>query len=572
MPPKRVVTNNTTKKSTKTTVKPATKPNKSGPVKKTSGTKVQTKKQPVKKGPSKEDLAAIKIQKCVRGFLGKLRYQKAQQAKIDYEKEMEELEKQAYLEIVKREQEEAEKRDERERLQRQKIQRAKKRQKVVLEAAFDDEVSDIEKCIKEAVNELDDPNNLAWKQKETKNLIEARDANDNSPLGEAGAGGANESVEFLIKNGANPNHQGQWGRTPLYRAAFAGHTDTVKILLESGADPRICAKDSNTPRDAAGTKEVQEVLDSWDISKTLEKLTIYEENFKQFKDLQRQEMAKEVGGIENEVADKKKIFETYKKELNTAYKEYEKRIFEHDMAVQEGFEKPELTIAAINDAEMHLESCKIKMEKAQQDLAQIHLKLREQQHKQAHLENDDGSEFDYDGGDNKLITRVNLQEITDVLFKDVGNKIKESGKWPLLMDSGGQATLFLRYRDTNMVNVLDTRGCEPNKLREMILGSIRYGKPFIIDLGNMDLWDAMVAAIERIQEGLFSQLITKALLENQNYMKLVDEKRDKPEYHPSKFVHGFADKFCFVVLTKMSYPPEEWIDNLYAIQIIVNKK
>ena len=88
----------------------------------------------------------------------------------------------------------------------------------------------------------------------------------------------------------------------------------------------------------------------------------------------------------------------------------------------------------------------------------------------------------------------------------------------------------------------------------------------------MDLWDAMVAAIDRVKEGLFTQLITKALLENQNYMKLVDEKRDPVEYHPSKFVHGFAENFCFVILTKMAYPPESWIDNLYAIQIVVNKK
>lgn len=123
-----------------------------------------------------------------------------------------------------------------------------------------------------------------------------------------------------------------------------------------------------------------------------------------------------------------------------------------------------------------------------------------------------------------------------------------------------------------MVNVLDTRACEPQKLKNTLLGSIRYGKPFIMDLGNMDLWDAMVASIDRIQEGLFSQLITKGLLENQNYMKLVDEKVDSEEYHAKKFVHGFADKFCFVVLTRMSYPPEDWINNLYAISIVVNKK
>lgn len=64
----------------------------------------------------------------------------------------------------------------------------------------------------------------------------------------------------MIKQGANPNVKGQYGRTPLYRAAFAGHKDAVKVsvffttedflykvLLESGADPRIHADDGATP-------------------------------------------------------------------------------------------------------------------------------------------------------------------------------------------------------------------------------------------------------------------------------------------------------------------------------------
>merc|ERR1712226_124654 len=535
------------------------------PAKTSSKTKAAAKPKP----PSKEHLAAVKIQKCIRGFLAKRRAIKAKEQKAAYEKEIEELEKAAFLEIIRREQEEEERRSEKDRQARAKITRAKKRQKIVLEAAFDDEIGDIEKAINDATRELDDPTNEAHKQRERRILIEARDANDNSPLGEAAAGGADESIKYLLENKANPNHQGQWGRTPLYRAAFAGHVSTVRLLLEAGADPRIVAKDSNTPLDVAGTDEVRVIFQAWDLSETLKKLDVLDKQQNDYKQLQREEMSRCVGTISDEVDEKKRIFETMKKELEAAFCQYEKRIHEHDVGVQEGFEKPELTIAAINEAELHLESCKVKMERAQQELAASQLKLREQQHHQAHMDDDD--EFDDSEQANPLITRCNFKEITDVLFKDVGNKIKDSGKWPLLLDTTGQATLFLRYRDTNMLNILDTRACEPNKLREMLLGSIRYGKPFIIDLGSMDLWRAMEAAIERVHEGLFTQLITKALMENQNYMKLVDEKRDKPEYHASRFVHGFAENFRFVVLTRIAYPPPEWIDTCYAIEIVVSK-
>ena len=115
-------------------------------------------------------------------------------------------------------------------------------------SAFDDEVDELQKIVKEAINELDDRTNEAANQREIRALIEARDANDNSPIGEAGAGGANDVIGYLVENGANINHKGQWGRTALYRAAFAGHADTVSLLLNSGADPRIAASDSNTPK------------------------------------------------------------------------------------------------------------------------------------------------------------------------------------------------------------------------------------------------------------------------------------------------------------------------------------
>ena len=37
------------------------------------------------------------------------------------------------------------------------------------------------------------------------------------------------------------------------------------------------------------------------------------------------------------------------------------------------------------------------------------------------------------------------QELDDVLVRDVGNKIKSDGRWPLVIDTSGQAGVFLRY-------------------------------------------------------------------------------------------------------------------------------
>ena len=60
-------------------------------------------------------------------------------------------------------------------------------------------------------------------------LIDCTDANGNTPLSEAAAGGQPDTIQMLFKMGANPNTKGAFGRSPLYRAAFGGHIEAVKV-------------------------------------------------------------------------------------------------------------------------------------------------------------------------------------------------------------------------------------------------------------------------------------------------------------------------------------------------------
>jgi len=47
------------------------------------------------------------------------------------------------------------------------------------------------------------------------------------------------------------------------------------------------------------------------------------------------------------------------------------------------------------------------------------------------------------------------------------------GRWPLVIDTSGQAATFLRYRDTNYVNALSPRDMEPERIRLSVLGALR---------------------------------------------------------------------------------------------------
>ena len=60
-------------------------------------------------------------------------------------------------------------------------------------------------------------------------LVDCTDANGNTPISEAAAGGQSDTIKLLFKLGGDPNTKGAYGRTPLYRAAFGGHTEAVKV-------------------------------------------------------------------------------------------------------------------------------------------------------------------------------------------------------------------------------------------------------------------------------------------------------------------------------------------------------
>ena len=55
-----------------------------------------------------------------------------------------------------------------------------------------------------------------------------------------------ESVQLLLRAGAQPNVSNRYGVTPLSLAATNGNPELVKLLLESGADPNTASPEGET--------------------------------------------------------------------------------------------------------------------------------------------------------------------------------------------------------------------------------------------------------------------------------------------------------------------------------------
>ncbi|XP_077997605.1 IQ motif and ankyrin repeat domain-containing protein 1-like [Glandiceps talaboti] len=544
-----------------------------GPAKKTAapaakGKPTQTKGKtnqpaaPVKKQPTKQDLAAIVIQKWVRRFLGKVALLKIKKEKENYEEEMEKLEREAYLAMVKREQEIAQKEREKEEEERRRKREAAKRRKRILEAAFDGDNDEIFQVLKEVDQEVsksgigNDSIGRTIRARRQLEMVDCHDANNNTPLSEASSGGHADTVKLFLERGADPNSRGQFERTPLYRAAFSGHLEAVEVLLQHGADPRLYANDGNNAEQIATVAAVQTVLQDWDITQTENLLEKIEKVKEQRKEEEKKRMAAEMEKLENQLKEAEKDHQVRQKALKKAYLELNKRITEHDTVVASGSDKSDITLQVVHDAEKDVEIARINAEEAQLKLDQIRVQIREQ-------EQEGESRPDVIG------VGCNIKELDEVLMRDVGGKIAADGRWPLLIDVSGRAATFLRYRDTNYMNALNPVHMESNNMRRALLGSLRYGKPAVLDMMEVDMFDTVAMRMDEIHKGLMNMIITKEIMKDEKYMVLVKDK-DGEEYSRNKFMQSRVERFSLIIITKLRYPPHELLEKMYPITIVVS--
>ncbi|XP_031679191.1 DNA mismatch repair protein Mlh1 isoform X3 [Oncorhynchus kisutch] len=525
---------------------------------------VQPPKKNVELTP--EELAAVTIQRATRGLLARRERVRRQKEKQDYEDLMDRLEKEAFVALVRREQEEAEwkrKKEEDERKGKKEEQVLRTR---LLEAAFDGEAEEVLAILKE-VSDRDTKRGLgldeAGKRQRLLNqlfMINITDANGNTAVSEAAGGGQPEVITLLVERGADINTRGAFGRTPIYRAAFGGHLGAVQTLLQLGADPRTHADDGSTPEQ------------NWDLSATdsmLSKMKAEEQRRAEEEEKQneaetdRRKQCKRANqkwpvfslSLKGEVDQLQKEHERCQRELQKAFVELNKRITEHDTCVRKGMEEQaKVTLLVVHEAEDVLAKAQIAAHEAAGKLSLAKLTLREQSGGDAVLDR---------GG-----VRCPVRDLEEVLIKDVGGKIKQDGRWPLLVDTYGQAATFLRYRDTNYLDALHPGDMQPDKLRLALLGAIRFGKPLVINMMEVDLFESVQNQLDQVNPGLSEQLMNKELLQEERYLSLV-RSTDGPQYARTEFMLDRIEKFILVLVTKQRHPPDALLTAFYPIHVML---
>ncbi|XP_032111452.1 putative IQ motif and ankyrin repeat domain-containing protein LOC642574 homolog isoform X2 [Sapajus apella] len=508
-------------------------------------------------GPAAEDRAARAIQGAFRQLRARRELARRREERREYLEQMEKLQREAYLALVRREQEAARRRREQEEAAQRERREELQRRRRLLDAAFDGDLSEIRAVLKEVEQLLtregvghDEAGNARRLQRRVA-LVECQDSNGNTPLSEAAAGGQPLAIQLLAELGASPNSKGAFGRTPLYRAAFGGHLEAVEVLLKLGADPRVYAEDGSTPEQVASLDAVVSVLHSWDLSLTEAMLQNMEaEQQHRAQEAQRHKEA-EAECMTLKVQQLAREQQQCHKELQQAYCELSRRISEHDQCEWRRMDKTELTLQAIKDAEDQVDRLQQEARKAEEALALARLALREQTQ---------------DGEEEAQGLKCQVTELHDVLMKDVGNRIQADGRWPLVIDPSGQAATFLRYQDTNYVDTVNPEHLRPERMRLALLGALRYGKPLVFDLHEVDLFPAVQQQLEAVQPGLAQALLSRGLLEQERYLSLL-RPTDGPEYSPTQFQETRLEHFRLFFVTKAQWPPAEQLQVLLPVRV-----
>ncbi|XP_067672264.1 IQ motif and ankyrin repeat domain-containing protein 1-like isoform X2 [Haliotis asinina] len=126
---------------------------------------------------------------------------------------------------------------------------------------------------------------------------------------------------------------------------------------------------------------------------------------------------------------------------------------------------------------------------------------------------------------------------------------KDPKKWPLVIDLQGNVGTFFKYRDANVLQAEIPGDLHANKIRRALLGALRYGKPFVLDMESHDI--RKVEIVNDVEKNLLDSLLDKTILEDERYLTLVKDE-DEKEYHNSAYYA--IDRFSFVVITTNPSP------------------
>ena len=162
---------------------------------------------------------------------------------------------------------------------------------------------------------------------------------------------------------------------------------------------------------------------------------------------------------------------------------------------------------------------------------------------------------------------IGLKQLNTVLMGDEDGKIKDSGRWPVVIDQGGVAQRFLRHRDVNYLEALDQNHMEAERIRLALLGGIRFGKPLVLDLYDVDVFESVEKFFDNVEPGLLKKVMDKSILKEENYKNLIKDTDDESYTTLWQYTDDCIERFALWILTMKADPEKALMEQVYPIRI-----
>lgn len=166
-------------------------------------------------------------------------------------------------------------------------------------------------------------------------------------------------------------------------------------------------------------------------------------------------------------------------------------------------------------------------------------------------------------------TEIGLKQIKTVV-ENAQVKFTEVKRWPLVIDSTGNALTFLRHTDANVLTALQQSDHNPETIRRALLGALRYSKPLVLDMLDFEsskLFTTLTEAFDRVHPGLMDLCLTNAIRKEENIEKLIRDE-DGDEYSIYNFSDERLDGFKLIVMTTNVSPPKNLFHKFITYKIV----
>ncbi len=126
----------------------------------------------------------------------------------------------------------------------------------------------------------------------------------------------------------------------------------------------------------------------------------------------------------------------------------------------------------------------------------------------------------------------------------------------MILDESEKVAIFLTYRASNELDFLSRKDFELENLRIRLLGALRFGKILFLNMHDITDTQFLESSFNAVQPNLWSDVLSKKIVEPEVYERLIRPEVDGDEYRPFMFRSKDLFDFTFMIVASPRFPKD----------------